>query len=47
MTYREQKPEIKINKELSHTILGVDLRTLFRIFLYLNGDTIFQAHCEF
>jgi hypothetical protein len=24
----EQKPEIKINKELSHTILGVNLRNL-------------------
>jgi hypothetical protein len=24
----EQKPEIKINKELSHTILGVNLRHL-------------------
>jgi hypothetical protein len=24
----EQKPEIKINKEISHTILGADLRKL-------------------
>jgi hypothetical protein len=26
--YSEQKPEIKINGELSHTMFGVDLRKL-------------------
>jgi hypothetical protein len=44
----EQKPEIKINKELFHTtLLGVDLCKLPDLVSISTNGVIFQAHCAY